>query len=79
MGSVRGPIAPVSSRCNVLFCRSVLVPGGGNEVPIMKSAAIVLTRYFFIFFSYGSLMEGILTYGKRDHVQEFISLLNKFW
>ncbi|KAF4360116.1 hypothetical protein F8388_015985 [Cannabis sativa] len=37
LGSIRGPIGPISSRCKVLFCRSVLVPSGGNEVPIMKS------------------------------------------
>ncbi|PON91617.1 Mechanosensitive ion channel [Trema orientale] len=46
LGSIRGPIGPVSSRCNVLLCRSVLVPGGGNEVPIMKSAAIFLARSY---------------------------------
>ncbi|XP_062099136.1 mechanosensitive ion channel protein 3, chloroplastic-like isoform X2 [Humulus lupulus] len=46
LGSIRGPIGPISSRCKVLFCRSVLVPSGGNEVPIMKSAAAVLTRSY---------------------------------
>uniref|UniRef100_A0A803NKB7 Uncharacterized protein n=1 Tax=Cannabis sativa TaxID=3483 RepID=A0A803NKB7_CANSA len=46
LGSIRGPIGPISSRCKVLFCRSVLVPSGGNEVPIMKSAAVVLTRSY---------------------------------
>lgn len=44
LSSVRGPIGPVSSRCNVFLCRSVLVPGGGNGVPVLKSAAVVLTR-----------------------------------
>lgn len=44
LSSIRGPIGPVSSRCNVFLCRSVLVPGGGNGVPLLKSAALVLTR-----------------------------------
>ncbi|XP_075648974.1 mechanosensitive ion channel protein 3, chloroplastic isoform X2 [Castanea sativa] len=46
LSNVRGPICPVSSRCNVFFCRSVLVPGGGNEIPLLKSATVVLTRSY---------------------------------
>ncbi|XP_050251184.1 mechanosensitive ion channel protein 3, chloroplastic-like isoform X1 [Quercus robur] len=46
LSSVRGPICPVSSRCNVFLCRSVLVPGGGNEIPLLKSATVVLTRSY---------------------------------
>ncbi|CAL8106453.1 unnamed protein product [Prunus armeniaca] len=46
LSSIRGPIGPVSSRCNVFLCRSVLVPGGGNGVPLLKSAAVVLTRSY---------------------------------
>lgn len=46
LGSIRGPIGPVSSRCNVLFCRSVLVPSGGTEVPVLKSAALFLSRSY---------------------------------
>ncbi|XP_068313957.1 mechanosensitive ion channel protein 3, chloroplastic-like isoform X1 [Pyrus communis] len=49
LSSVRGPIGPVSSRCNVFVCRSVLGPGGGNGAPVLKSATLVLTR------SYGTL------------------------
>ncbi|XP_016647869.1 PREDICTED: LOW QUALITY PROTEIN: mechanosensitive ion channel protein 3, chloroplastic-like [Prunus mume] len=46
LSSIRGPIGPVSSRCNVFLCRSVLVPGGGNGAPLLKSAAVVLTRSY---------------------------------
>ncbi|KAM1023304.1 hypothetical protein TB2_044078 [Malus domestica] len=46
LSSVRGPIGPVSSRCNVFVCRSVLGPGGGNGVPVLKSATLVLTRSY---------------------------------
>ncbi|XP_024028810.1 mechanosensitive ion channel protein 3, chloroplastic isoform X2 [Morus notabilis] len=46
LGCIRGPIGPVSSKCNVLLCRSVLVPGGGTEVPVLKSAAILLSRSY---------------------------------
>jgi hypothetical protein len=46
LSSVHGPICPVSSRCNVFLCRSVLVPGGGNEIPLLKSATVVLTRSY---------------------------------
>ncbi|XP_062164828.1 mechanosensitive ion channel protein 3, chloroplastic-like isoform X3 [Alnus glutinosa] len=44
LSSVRGPICPVSSRCNVFLCQSVLAPGGGNETPLLKSATVVLMR-----------------------------------
>ena len=47
LSSVRGPIGPVSSRCNVFLCRSVFIPSGGTGAPVMKSAAVVLTRYVF--------------------------------
>ncbi|GLT60608.1 hypothetical protein SLA2020_333660 [Shorea laevis] len=46
LNSVCMPIRPVFSRFNVLVCRSVLLPMGGNETPIMKSAAVVLTRTY---------------------------------
>lgn len=58
LGSIRGPIGPVSSKCNVLLCRSVLVPGGGTDVPVLKSAAILLLRYSLILIR---LKEMILT------------------
>ncbi|KAH1057652.1 hypothetical protein J1N35_035717 [Gossypium stocksii] len=46
LGSACRPIRPVYSRSNVILCRSVLIPTGGNEVPIIKSASICLTRAF---------------------------------
>ncbi|KAF5462005.1 hypothetical protein F2P56_018051 [Juglans regia] len=46
LSCVRGPIFPVSSGCNILLCRSVIVPGGGNEIPLLKSAAVVLKRSY---------------------------------
>ncbi|GKV33574.1 hypothetical protein SLEP1_g42065 [Rubroshorea leprosula] len=51
LNSVRMPIRPVSARFNILVCRSVLLPTGGNEAPVMKTAAAVLTR------TYGALCE----------------------
>ncbi|XP_057729149.1 mechanosensitive ion channel protein 3, chloroplastic-like [Arachis stenosperma] len=41
---VHAPIRHVSSRCKVFICRSVLIPGGGSGTPLMKSAAVFLTR-----------------------------------
>ncbi|XP_048439104.1 LOW QUALITY PROTEIN: mechanosensitive ion channel protein 3, chloroplastic-like [Pyrus x bretschneideri] len=46
LSSVRCPIGPVSSRCNVFLCRSVLGPGGRNGVPVVKYATLVLTRSY---------------------------------
>ncbi|MBA0777193.1 hypothetical protein Gotri_005246 [Gossypium trilobum] len=46
LGSACRPIRPVYSRSNVILCRSVLIPTGGNEVPILKSASMCLTRAF---------------------------------
>ncbi|KAK7311685.1 hypothetical protein RJT34_09975 [Clitoria ternatea] len=40
------PLRHVPSRCNVFICRSVLVPGGGSGTPLMKSAAVILTRSY---------------------------------
>ncbi|XP_034888400.1 mechanosensitive ion channel protein 3, chloroplastic isoform X4 [Populus alba] len=36
-------LSPVPSRCNVFLCRSVLTPGEGNGIPVLKSAAMALT------------------------------------
>ncbi|WKA09696.1 hypothetical protein VitviT2T_027319 [Vitis vinifera] len=44
LNSMRGSITPVSSRCEFFLCRSFLAPGGGNEISVLKSAALVLTR-----------------------------------
>ncbi|XP_031248542.1 mechanosensitive ion channel protein 3, chloroplastic-like isoform X1 [Pistacia vera] len=46
LSGVCGPINPLSSRGNVFLCRSVLVRGGGNEIPVLKSAAVVLTKSY---------------------------------
>ncbi|XWS21403.1 hypothetical protein CRYUN_Cryun30bG0052300 [Craigia yunnanensis] len=46
LSNVCMPIRPVYSRSNVILCRSVLIPTGGNEIPILKSASTVLTRTF---------------------------------
>uniref|UniRef100_A0A5B6ZTV6 Uncharacterized protein n=1 Tax=Davidia involucrata TaxID=16924 RepID=A0A5B6ZTV6_DAVIN len=46
LNSVRGPISPLSSRCNVFQCRSFLTPSGGNEVPVLRTAATVMTRSY---------------------------------
>ncbi|KAL4296180.1 hypothetical protein GQ457_12G016630 [Hibiscus cannabinus] len=39
-------IRPVYSRSNIILCRSVLIPNGGNAIPIIKSASVALTRAF---------------------------------
>ncbi|XP_021903345.1 mechanosensitive ion channel protein 3, chloroplastic isoform X2 [Carica papaya] len=46
---IRGPIVPVSARCNVFLCRSILAPGGGNEIPIVRSAAMLFSRSYDAF------------------------------
>ncbi|KAH9690376.1 Mechanosensitive ion channel protein 3 [Citrus sinensis] len=41
-----GPLNPISTKCNVFICRSVLAPGG-IDIPVLKSAAAaVLTRSY---------------------------------
>ncbi|XP_030528677.1 mechanosensitive ion channel protein 2, chloroplastic-like isoform X2 [Rhodamnia argentea] len=46
LGKGRVPERPISSRHNIFVCRSFLVPGGGKEVPVVKSVALVLKRSF---------------------------------
>ncbi|KAG6598731.1 Mechanosensitive ion channel protein 3, chloroplastic, partial [Cucurbita argyrosperma subsp. sororia] len=46
LGSVSRSMYPVSSRANVFVCRSVLEPSGGAGTAVLKSAAVVLTRYY---------------------------------
>ncbi|KAL4285123.1 hypothetical protein GQ457_16G016710 [Hibiscus cannabinus] len=46
LSSVCRPIRPVYSRSDVFLCRSVLIPNGGNEISIIKSASVALTRAF---------------------------------
>ncbi|CAL9234086.1 unnamed protein product [Arabidopsis halleri] len=43
--SLSGSIVHVSSRCNAYVCRSALFPGNGNEGPILKSTAVIFTRF----------------------------------
>ncbi|KAI3672534.1 hypothetical protein L6452_38624 [Arctium lappa] len=47
--TVRESIKPVPTRCNILVCRSVFTPNGGNQIPILKTAATVLTRSYEAF------------------------------
>ncbi|WCJ24736.1 Mechanosensitive ion channel protein 3 chloroplastic [Euphorbia peplus] len=44
--SISGPMNPGSLRCNVFVCHSLLTSGGGKEIPVLKSAAVVLTRSY---------------------------------
>jgi len=37
-------LKPVPSKCNVLLCRSALVPVGGCEAPLLKVATVSLSR-----------------------------------
>ncbi|XP_042508306.1 mechanosensitive ion channel protein 2, chloroplastic-like [Macadamia integrifolia] len=43
---VNRPICSVHSTNNVFVCQSSLVPGQANEVPIVKNAALALTRSY---------------------------------
>ncbi|XP_024976873.1 mechanosensitive ion channel protein 2, chloroplastic-like isoform X1 [Cynara cardunculus var. scolymus] len=47
--TIRESIKPVPSRCNILVCRSLFTPNGGNQIPILKTAATVLTRSYEAF------------------------------
>lgn len=47
--TVRESIKPVPTRCNILVCRSLFTPNGGNQIPILKTAATVLTRSYEAF------------------------------
>ncbi|XP_048226695.1 mechanosensitive ion channel protein 2, chloroplastic isoform X2 [Ricinus communis] len=46
LSSMHQPIRPAPSRCNVLVCQSLLTSQGGTEIPLVKSAAVVLTRSY---------------------------------
>ncbi|CAN0877242.1 Mechanosensitive ion channel protein 3, chloroplastic [Linum grandiflorum] len=43
---IHRPINPTRSRLKIFVCRSVLTPGGGNAIPILKSAATFITRSY---------------------------------
>lgn len=42
-------IKPTPTRCNILVCRSLFSPNGGNQIPLLKTAATVLTRSYEAF------------------------------
>ncbi|GJW13463.1 26S proteasome non-ATPase regulatory subunit 1 homolog A-like protein [Tanacetum coccineum] len=42
-------IKPTSHRWNILVCRSLFSPNGGDQIPILKTAAAVLTRSYEAF------------------------------
>ncbi|GKB71834.1 hypothetical protein Tco_0933246, partial [Tanacetum coccineum] len=44
-----GLIKPTPNRCNILVCRSLFSPNGGDQIPILKTAAAVLTRSYEAF------------------------------
>ncbi|KAF8406092.1 hypothetical protein HHK36_008172 [Tetracentron sinense] len=46
LDSVHRPRRSVPSRCNVFMCRSCLIPVRGNEIPLMKNAAMALARSY---------------------------------
>lgn len=46
LSSTRGPIIAAPSRCNIFLCQSLLTPNGGNGIPVLKSASVVLTRSY---------------------------------
>ncbi|XP_028777710.1 mechanosensitive ion channel protein 2, chloroplastic isoform X2 [Neltuma alba] len=46
LSKVHAPLRPVPSRCNVLLCRSILIPGGGSWTPLTKSASVILKRSY---------------------------------
>lgn len=48
MRSARGQLSHISTRCDIFLCHSLLKPGGGNEIPIVRSAAVVITRYYLL-------------------------------
>ncbi|XP_022895019.1 mechanosensitive ion channel protein 3, chloroplastic-like isoform X1 [Olea europaea var. sylvestris] len=47
--SARGQLSHISTRCDIFLCHSLLKPGGGNEIPIVRSAAVVITRSYNAF------------------------------
>ncbi|KAI3718030.1 hypothetical protein L1987_70016 [Smallanthus sonchifolius] len=47
--TIQKPIKSTPTRCNILVCRSLFSPNGGNQIPILKTAATVLTRSYEAF------------------------------
>ncbi|XP_059634570.1 mechanosensitive ion channel protein 3, chloroplastic-like isoform X2 [Cornus florida] len=46
LDSVHGPLSPLYSRCNVFQCHSFLKPSGGNDFPVLETAAMVMKRSY---------------------------------
>ncbi|XP_012068012.1 mechanosensitive ion channel protein 2, chloroplastic isoform X2 [Jatropha curcas] len=46
LSSTHRPICHAPSSCNAFVCRSLLSPGGGNGIPLLKSASVVLSRSY---------------------------------
>lgn len=68
---LHAPFKPVSSRCNVLLCRSALIPAGGCEAPLMKVATVSLSR---------SLIYLLCSWDKFQHSLTCMSILiYYFW
>ncbi|XP_076923335.1 mechanosensitive ion channel protein 2, chloroplastic-like [Bidens hawaiensis] len=47
--TIQKPIKPTPTRCKILVCRSLFSPNSGNHIPILKTAATVLTRSYEAF------------------------------
>ncbi|XP_027092604.1 mechanosensitive ion channel protein 2, chloroplastic-like isoform X1 [Coffea arabica] len=41
--NVHGPLCPNNAKFNGFTCRSLLKPGGGNEIPVLKAAAKIIS------------------------------------
>ncbi|KAL4566074.1 hypothetical protein LXL04_030184 [Taraxacum kok-saghyz] len=66
--AIRESIKPTPSRCNILVCRSLFSPNGGNHIPILKTAATVLTRSYEAFHGRSLVVQlipaiGIIAFG----------------
>ncbi|KAK6940259.1 Mechanosensitive ion channel MscS [Dillenia turbinata] len=46
LNCIHGPISHRPSRYNVFLCRSFMIPNTGNDVSILKNAAVILTRSY---------------------------------
>ncbi|KAI3685960.1 hypothetical protein L1987_79629 [Smallanthus sonchifolius] len=47
--TIRKPIKQTPTKCNILVCQSLFSPNGGDQFPILKTAATVLTRSYEAF------------------------------
>ncbi|PWA73767.1 MSCS-like 3 [Artemisia annua] len=47
--TARESVKPIPNRCNILVCRSLFSPNGGDQIPILKTAAAVLARSYEAF------------------------------